>query len=404
MRRLALLVFGAALILSRGLFAQDEVPDTLGVPAVFPVAAADAVLRLRALDRRYVQPDTPVPATPRAIRALYVNAWAFSSRRLWQLVSLADSTEINALVVDVKDDTGCLLYPSAVATAREIGADDCVHLHSIAARMDTLRAHGIYPIARIVVAKDPLLARGKTEWSIRDRRGGLWRDRQGTAWVDAYNDSVWVYAAQLAREAVGMGFREVQFDYVRFPDEPPSRLAEAVYPARRDGERPHDSIRRHVELLKQQVGVLGVPVTTDIFGLTASATGDLGIGQVWEDFVAVADVVLPMVYPSHYRHGAFGFARPNSEPYLIVHRALSEAVARTRGLAGAAQIRPYLQAFTLGRPRYSPFEIREQIRAAEELGCTSWVLWNPRSVYPRDALRPYPSEVRARSASAGGGD
>jgi len=131
-------------------------------------------------------------------------------------------------------------------------------------------------------------------------------------------------------------------------------------------------------------------VTFDIFGLTASATDDLGIGQVWEDFIAVADVVLPMVYPSHYYRGAYGFARPNAEPYRVVRMALREALDRSRPRGSSAEIRPYLQAFTLGRrlPRYTAFEIREQIRAAEELGITSWVLWNPRSVYQRDSLRP----------------
>src|SRR6266576_2804455 len=136
----------------------------------------------------------------------------------------------------------------------------------------------------------------------------------------------------------------------------------------------------------------GVPVTFDIFGLTASVTtGDLGIGQVWEDFVSVADVVLPMVYPSHYYKGSYGLAWPNGEPYRVVRNALSEALDRSRPLSKAATIRPYLQAFTLGRrtPRYTPHEIREQIRAAEELGINTWVLWNPRSVYQRDSLRPY---------------
>ena len=123
----------------------------------------------------------------------------------------------------------------------------------------------------------------------------------------------------------------------------------------------------------------------------AAATGDLGIGQVWEDFVTVADVVLPMVYPSHYYKGSYGLAWPNGEPYRVVRNALSEALERSRPLARAATIRPFLQAFTLGRrkPRYTPHEIREQIRAAEELGINTWVLWNPRSVYQRDSLRPY---------------
>jgi len=294
-------------------------------------------------------------------------------------------------VIDVKDDTGCLLYPSAVPTAEQIGANKCVRAKDAKARLDTLAAHGIYPIARIVVAKDPLLAERKAAWSVKDRTtGGLWRDRINIAWVDAYNDSVWIYSAQLAQEAAQMGFQEVQFDYVRFPDEPRERMATAIFPAHRAGQTQREAVREHVALLKDRLRPFGVPVTFDIFGLTASVTsGDLGIGQVWEDFVSVADVVLPMVYPSHYYRGAFGYAWPNGQPYHIVRSALTDALKRSGPLPGSAEIRPFLQAFTLGRrlPRYTPFEIREQIRAVEDLGITSWVLWNPRSVYQRGSLR-----------------
>jgi hypothetical protein len=386
--------------MTRGLFAQQT-----GTPwEPFPPVSR-AALALRPLDVRYVPPALAFLAErPRSlehVKALYVNAWAFSSRKLWHLVRLADSTEINALVIDVKDDTGCLLYPSAVAVAETIGANRCrrVTADNMRARLDTLRAHGVYAIARIVVAKDPLLAEGKPAWAVQHRDGGLWRDRIGSAWVDAYRDSVWLYSGDLAQEAVALGFDEVQFDYVRFPDEPRERMALAIFPARRAGDTQRGAVQRYVALLTQRLARTGAPVTFDIFGLTASATGDLGIGQVWEDFVGVADVVLPMVYPSHYGAGAYGFARPNAHPYQIVRRALTEALERTRD-PGAAEIRPYLQAFTLGRrlPRYTPYEIREQIRATEELGITSWVLWNPRSVYQRDALQPYWG-IRAAAAA-----
>jgi len=255
------------------------------------------------------------------------------------------------------------------------------------------------------VAKDPLLAEHRPQWSVHLAGGELWRDRIGSAWVDAYNDSVWVYSAELAQEALRMGFAEVQFDYVRFPDEPRERLATAIFSARRRGDTPRSAVRRNVQLLKSLLAPLGAPVTFDIFGLTASATDDMGIGQVWEDFSSVADVVLPMVYPSHYRAGAYGFAWPNGQPYKIVRRALEEALGRSR-TPDAAEIRPYLQAFTLGRrlPRYTPFEIREEIRAVEDLGITSWVLWNPRSVYQRDALRPYPTRVQELRAISPGGE
>jgi len=392
----------AALITSRGLFAQDSA-------AVVTASPADQVkVLLRPTEIRYMQQESVLLPPTAKIKGLYVNAWAFGSPKLWQLVRLADETEINAFVVDVKDDTGCLLYPSTVPTAELIGANRCVRAKDARARLDTLAAHHIYAIARIVVAKDPLLAERKAAWSVKDRvTGVLWRDRINSAWVDAYNDSVWIYSGQLAQEAARMGFQEVQFDYVRFPDEPRERMATAIFPAHRPGRTQREAVREHVALLKDRLKASGVPVTFDIFGLTASATGDLGIGQVWEDFVSVADVVLPMVYPSHYYRGAFGYAWPNGQPYRIVRSALTEALKRSEPLPGSAEIRPFLQAFTLGRrlPRYTPFEIREQIRAVEELGITSWVLWNPRSVYQRGSLRPKQSAepVTGQGLSSRGG-
>jgi hypothetical protein len=398
-RQVAVLLLWAALFTSRGLFAQSIADSG---PASVAFLADQARVALRPVDLRYVQPALQrlLPST-QSVKALYVNAWAFGSPRLWQLVDLARETEINAFVIDVKDDTGCLLYPSAVPTAEEIGANQCVRSKDARSRLDSLLVHGIYPIARIVVAKDPRLAEHKPGWSVHLADGQLWRDRIGSAWVDAYNDSVWIYSAQLAQEAIRMGFAEVQFDYVRFPDEPRERLATAVFSARRSGQTPRSAVRRNVQMMKSRLAPLGAPVTFDIFGLTASATDDMGIGQVWEDFSSVADVVLPMVYPSHYRAGAYGFSWPNGQPYKLVHRALQEAMGRSQ-TAGSAEIRPYLQAFTLGRrlPRYTPVEIREEIRAAEELGINSWVLWNPRSVYQRESLRP-PASDTPRAISGG---
>src|SRR5213594_2747937 len=210
---------------SRGLFAQQ-------------LPSSPETMRLRGIELRYVLPDPMFDNSQlEPIKALYVNAWAFGSSKLAQLVRLADSTEINAFVVDVKDDTGCLLYPSDVKVAQEIGATKCVRTRDVQSKLDTLHAHDIYAIARIVVAKDPLLAQNKAKWSVQHRDGGLWHDRMGMAWVDAYNDSVWIYAAQLAAEAIRLGFNEVQFDYVRFPDEPKEAMAQAIFAARKPGER-----------------------------------------------------------------------------------------------------------------------------------------------------------------------
>jgi hypothetical protein len=349
----------------------------------------DYLSELAPLALSAVDPPPPPPGQPPAVvHGLYLNGWVFGSERFYDLVRLADTTEVNAFVIDVKDDRGFLTYPSAVPTAVLIGASQQARARDARQRLALMRQHGIYAIARIVVAKDPLLAVAKPGWGVRSTLGGFWQDRIGTRWVDAYNDSVWTYAADLAREAVLTGFDEIQFDYLRFPDEPRALLSQAIFPAKLPGESQRDAIRQNVRLMRDRTLDLGVPFTLDVFGLTTSADGDLGIGQVWEDLVPLADVVLPMVYPSHYRAGAYGIASPNREPYRIVRRALEDALRKSAAIPHSARIRPYLQAFTIYRVRYTAEEIRAQIRAAEELGITDWVLWNSSGSYPAAALRP----------------
>jgi hypothetical protein len=363
----------------------DELPPAPALP--------DSIFAIPNVELPAHQPAPPLLKPPAEVRAIYVNAWAFGGKRFYDLVRLADRTEVNAFVIDVKDDTGYLTYRSEVPTAIEIGANTQRRAPDVQARLQVLREHGIHPIARIVVAKDPLLASRKPSWSVKHVNGGLWRDRLDFAWVDAFNDSVWVYASQLAAEAVRVGFAEVQFDYVRFPDEPESRLALAVFPGRHPGETKRQGVARNLKLLGDRTRTLGVPFTIDVFGLTTSSPTDMGIGQMWEDLVTTADVVLPMVYPSHYFRGYYSIAHPNSEPYKVIRRAMQDAIKRSEPLGKTAEIRPYLQAFTLGQPRYTPIQVREQIRAAEELGIKGWVLWNPRSAYESAYFRPKSTAV-----------
>ncbi|HEU5040247.1 MAG TPA: putative glycoside hydrolase [Gemmatimonadales bacterium] len=364
----------------------DELPPAPALP--------ESLLVVPQVDITVRWPAPPLHRPPETVRALYVNAWAFGGKRFRELLRLAERSEINAFVVDVKDDTGYLTYRSDVPTAVQIGANTQLRARDVRERLRQMRERGIHPIARIVVAKDPLLASRKPEWAVAHADGGLWRDRLDFAWVDAFNDSVWIYAAQLAAEAVRAGFAEVQYDYVRFPDEPESRLASAVFSGRRPGETKRQGVARNLKLLGERTRKLGVPFTIDVFGLTTSATSDMGIGQMWEDLVTTADVVLPMVYPSHYGRGVYSLKHPNSEPYRVIRNAMQDALRRSAGLGKTAEIRPYLQAFTLGQPRYTAEHVREQIRAAEELGLKSWVLWNPRSAYDPGIFRP-------RSASLG---
>ena len=252
-----------------------------------------------------LRPRAPLVRTPQPLRGLYVNRWAALGQKMWQLIDVAKATEVNALVIDVKDDRGFVLYRSRVPLATEIGADTNrpMRAERLRAVLDTMRAHDIYPIARIVVVKDPLLADRKREWAIRRRDDPAqpWLDKNGRPWLDAHQRGVWQYAVDLAQEAVDLGFSEVQFDYVRFPDE--KRLVrEAAFPLAA-GRTRAEVIRDQLGFARSALQPTGVPFTIDVFGLTATDTTDMGIGQKWERFVDRADVVLPMSYPSHSAPG-----------------------------------------------------------------------------------------------------
>lgn len=363
----------------------------LGADARHDVKHVDASGKAVAASDTTARDTTPkvvhVPR-PDTLRGLYVNRWAALGDRMWQLVDIAKRTEVNALVIDVKDDRGFVLYRSRVPLAQQIGADtnrpmSARRLHAV---LDSLRAAGIFPIARIVVAKDPLLASKKLEWAIK-RKSDLqpWLDKNGNPWLDATQRGVWQYAVDIAREAYDQGFSEVQFDYVRFPDED-RIIHEAVFPLA-NGRTRAQVIRDQLGFTRDALKQTGMPMTIDVFGLTATDTTDMGIGQKWEMFVDRADVVLPMVYPSHFAPGTYGLANPNAHPYGVIDRVIKDMKRRTVHVAGAARIVPWYQDFTLGPPHYNAPEVRAQIKAGYDNGLASWVLWNPGSRYHEDALR-----------------
>jgi hypothetical protein len=335
------------------------------------------------------RPQAPLVPTPDPVRGLYVNRWVALGRKMWELIDVAKRTEVNALVIDVKDDRGFVLYRSNVPLAREIGADTVqpMSYSRMRAILDTMRTHNVYPIARIVVAKDPLLADKKREWAVKRKSDGTpWLDKKKNPWLDPTHPEVWKYAADLAAEAVRMGFSEIQLDYVRFPDE--DRIIYEGEYAKLNGRVRAQVIRDQLAYIRALMKPLRVPMTIDVFGLTATDTTDMGIGQRWEQFVDQADVVLPMAYPSHYAPGTYGLRNPNANPYATIDKTLKDAKRRSQGIAGAAKLVPYYQDFTMGRPRYGAAQVRAQMKAGYDNGIRGWVLWNPRSRYTLGALRP----------------
>ncbi|MBC7843963.1 MAG: GTP-binding protein [Gemmatimonadaceae bacterium] len=343
-----------------------------------------------------VAPAAKRVARPDSMRALYVNAWASGSHtRMDELIRVADATEVNAFIIDIKESDTFLSYDStAIPLAKEIGADQRPATKWLHTLIDTLNAHGIYSVARIVVFKDRMLAEKKPEMAIRHVNGGLWRDKKGGAWVNPYDHKVWDYNIAIAKEALDKGFSEVQWDYVRFPDVTNTMRATMVYPGA-NGKTRQDNIGEFIRYSKVQLASYNVPVTADVFGLVTHDVADVQIGQHWETVITAADAVLPMVYPSHYANGHYGFARPGAVPYNLIRVALTDAVVRTKFVADSAkvpvgEIRPWLEAMSIRGLSYGAREVRQQIQATYDAGLKSWALWNPGSKYAEfaGALRP----------------
>ena len=318
------------------------------------------------------------------IRGLYLYRFAPQNwKRLHHLIAIADSTEINAFVIDIKDEFGLNFHSSDPVLRKNEGTQ--VKVANMKAVVDSVRAHGILPIARIVVFKDSVTARNNPDHTIRKPDGTPWRDKKGLTWVNPYANAIWEYNMRVAEEAARMGFAEVQFDYIRFP-EPYKSLPPQVFPEQAGRSKPQ-VLSEFLNAARTRMSKLGVRTTADIFGLVTTVGGPLEVGQLWEPLAKSVDVILPMTYPSHYPHGSFGIARPNAEPYEIVHIAISRARERNEkmGLTGE-RVRPWIQAFSLGPPKYGPEQIEAQKRAIYDSGFDGWVLWEPGSRY--DAFIP----------------
>jgi len=316
---------------------------------------------------------------PKIVRALYVNRWASQSRRrMAKLIATADSTEINAFVIDMKDEFGLNFKTSNPEFAKNAGH---ASVANVAALLDTLKAHKILPIARLVAFKDSVTARVHPEWTIRRSDGSIWRDKKGIAWVNPYHHELWEYNIGVAEELVKMGFGEIQFDYIRFPEPYPS-LPPQVFPDANNVSKP-DALAAYLKEAKTRLNKLGVRSTADIFGLVTTVGGPLEVGQYWEKISPNVDVVLPMVYPSHYPHGELGIANPNAEPYKVIVTSITKARERDKklGITEAEHIRPWLQAFTLGKPEYGAEQLKAEKQAVYDSGYDGWVMWNPGSIY-----------------------
>jgi hypothetical protein len=344
-------------------------------------------------DRSTVGNEAIRAKAPAVIRGLYINAYAAGSRtRLPKLLKMADDTEINAFVIDVKDELG-IRYQTSLELPKQLAQPGEVAIRNLPALMDTLRAHKIWTIARIVVFKDPILSKARPQWSVQRPGGGLWVDKAGNTWVSPWDENVWDYNLDIAEEVARAGFNEIQFDYVRFA-EPYKSLPPQVHPKARGARA--DAIAAFLNEAKRRLHPLGVTVTADVFGLVPNEAGDVNIGQQWETVAATADHILPMMYPSHYFPTHLpGVRRPDHMPYETLFKSAGMARLRNDRLQEAgvrpARVIPWLQAFSatwLGRNHqpYGPEQLRQQKQGVYDVGFDDWVLWSAGSKY--EAIYP----------------
>src|SRR5215216_1249743 len=364
--------------------AADSV--VVGDPQLLDSAGIAAAPHVRALPPGAAESRAPTP-----LRGIYLNAYAGgSSTRLTSLLGLADSTEINAFVIDVKDERG-IRYRTSVELAKQLAQPAEVTIRDLSALATRLKERGVWSIARIVLFKDPILSAAKPEWSIRKADGSVWLDREGHSWVSAWEDQVWDYNLDIAEEVARAGFNEIQFDYVRFPESFRS-LPEQVHPKAK-GTRT-DAIVAFLGEARRRLQPLGVVIAADVFGLSPNDPKDVAIGQQWEAVLAGADHVLPMVYPSHYFPTHLkGVPRPNRMPYETVFTSVGLGMIRWERLKQAgvtpARVIPWLQAFSAPWvDKNYPYGVEQaaaQIRAVYDVGLDDWVFWHPGSKY--DAIK-----------------
>jgi hypothetical protein len=321
------------------------------------------------------------------IKAVYANLGVLSDPARWnRLIEIADTTEVNAIVIDVKQDT--IYYDTQVPFYRDIDGM-ITPIFDPQDLLAELEAHGIYSIARMVVFKDPVVAAGRPDLAVRDEvSGGLWLDMNETPWVNAFNEELWEANADLGVELAQLGFDEVQYDYIRFPSDGDLRTADFGHDYSEENRRA--AITGAVALGGERIRAAGAVFAIDLFPIIALLGDDQGIGQTLQDLTPFADYVSLMIYPSHYEEGNIPVdGHPNDFPAETVTYTLEQSQQWVPGTM--KKMRPWLQDFTYplqGYSEYGPAEVRAQIDAAEAMGVSGWLLWNAAGEFEVSALDP----------------
>jgi hypothetical protein len=402
---------GAASMAANGTIASSSVSPT-------PSSTSKIITNVSGSD---LPPQPQLANPPSVIKGIYLTGWtAGSSVAMQKIINLIKNTELNAVVIDIKDYSGYVSYAMDVPEVAADGAENQIRIARPNTLIKELHDNGIYVIGRITDFQDPILAKAHPEWALKNKTtGAIWTDNNGLAWMDPAATSTWDYFASIAKDAFGRGFDEINFDYIRFASD--GALGNIIYPYW-NGKTPMATvIAGYFKFLRQNFP--NERISADLFGLSTVDNDDLGIGQVIQDAYKYFDYVCPMVYPSHYANGFIGYKNPAAYPYQVISYSLSHGVAKLFAMGNAnttassaaqtslapenipdTKLRPWLQDFDLGAI-YTSAMIRKEKQAvydtlgiatsnslesstslaASEIGAGTyyggWLLWNAANDY-----------------------
>lgn len=361
----------------------------------------------RTNSKKEIPPPVAHIETPEQVKAIYMTQCVVGTPSFRQdLVEIADTTEINSIIIDIKDFTGLIAFPTdnpllSHAVSNKCGAAD------MKAFIQTLHSKGIYVIGRVTVFQDPHMTRRHPDLAVKKASdGSVWKDYKGLSFIDAGAEEHWKYIVELAKESYEIGFDEINFDYIRFPSD--GNMKDIAYTFAKGRTKP-EVVRDFFKYLHDELKDTGMKTSADLFGMVTTNTDDLNIGQVLENAFPYFDYIAPMVYPSHYPKGFNGWSNPNNHVYDLIHFVVGSAVKRAiifdnpppvytgtstptttpyvlpKTSPTVAKLRPWVQDFDYGGD-YDVAEVKAQIQAMYDVGVNSWMIWSPSNRYTQEAL------------------
>jgi hypothetical protein len=348
--------------------------------------------------------------TPDPVKAIYMSQCVVGTPSFRDsLVQLIDETELNAVVIDIRDYTGGIAFPTVHPLLRDMVSDEC-GARDMKAFIEKLHAKNIYVIGRITTFQNPLYTRMHPNQAVQSKRGGVWKDHKGLAFVDVGAKPYWETVVALAKESYAIGFDEINFDYIRYPSD--GNMADTDY-IKRDGKTKQEMLEDFYVYLNESIPQ-EIVISADLFGMVTTNTDDLNIGQVLERALPYFDYIGPMVYPSHYPKGFNGWNDVNAVPYELMKFVMAAAVRRTETATSSIpsfaytrigtstpalyskpvydkkKMRPWIQDFDYP-VEYTPAMVEAQLRANRELGLDSYMVWDPGNRYSslRALLKPH---------------